>query len=117
MIKKEEVNLSYIKEKNMPYKSMGLNHVKICDATTGKEIRFCNGFGTLSIEYPKIMNVIFHDPATIVYWEDGDKTVVKCGADDVFDPEKGLAMAIAKKVLGKRFHSEFREWTSEYYKD
>lgn len=37
-----------------------------------------------------IKDVIFAPPATIVYWSDGSKTVVKCSEKDVFDPEKGL---------------------------
>ena len=49
---------------------------------------------------PKIKNVIFNKPATIVFWEDGTKTVVKA-IDEPFDEEKGLAMAIAKKALEK----------------
>lgn len=48
-----------------------------------------------------IKEVIFHDPATIVYWEDGTKTVVKC-QDEEFDKEKGLLAAIAKKVYGNK---------------
>ena len=47
-----------------------------------------------------IKRVIFNDPATIVLWADDTKTVVKCAKDEKFDPEKGLAMAIAKKALG-----------------
>lgn len=47
-----------------------------------------------------IKNVIFHEPATIVYWEDGTKTVVICQEGDIYDEEKGLAMAISKKALG-----------------
>lgn len=63
----------------------------------------------------KIKNVIFNDPATIVFWADGTKTVVKCGENDIYDPEKGLAMAVAKKCLGtNKSHSnyidEFRKW-------
>lgn len=50
----------------------------------------------------KIEKVIFHDPATIVFWNTGDKTVVKCGRDDKYDPEVGLAMCIAKYFLGSR---------------
>jgi hypothetical protein len=59
-----------------------------------------------------IKNVIYHDPATIVYWCDGTKTVVKCGENDIYDPEKGLAMAIAKKVLGNEgnYYNEFKKW-------
>ena len=40
-----------------------------------------------------IRNVIFNDPATIVIWADGTKTVVKADREP-FDPEKGLAMAL-----------------------
>lgn len=55
--------------------------------------------------------VIFNDPATIVYWKDGTKTVVKA-EDEPFDPEKGLAMAIAKKYLGNKgnYYDIFRKW-------
>ena len=47
----------------------------------------------------EIKDVIFNDPATIVFWSDGTKTVVRCENED-FDKEKGLAMAICKKFLG-----------------
>lgn len=46
-----------------------------------------------------IKQVIFNGPATIVYWNDGCKTVVKYQDVDTLDPEKGLAMAIAKHYL------------------
>lgn len=46
-----------------------------------------------------INRVIFNDPATIVIWEDGTKTVVKCN-NEKYDKEKGLAMCIAKKWFG-----------------
>lgn len=59
-----------------------------------------------------IRKVIFNDPATVVLWSDGTKTVVKCGPDDIFDKEKGLAMAIVKKMAGNdsRFHKIFKKW-------
>jgi len=107
---------------------------------------------------PGIKKVIFNNPATIVLWTDGTKTVVKARAIktvkmakdiyykldvskitkyiglkpgqmykamykgemdsfiidiyDEFDPEKGLAMAIAKKVLGNKgsYYDEFKKW-------
>lgn len=43
-----------------------------------------------------IKQVIFNGPATIVYWKDGCKTVVKCQEGALNDPEKGLAMAVAR---------------------
>lgn len=60
----------------------------------------------------KITDVIYNDPATIVFWTDGSKTVVKCRGGDVYDPEKGLAMAISKKMLGNRcnYYSVFKKW-------
>ena len=67
-----------------------------------------------------IKNVIFNEPATIVFWADGTKTVVKCQEGDVFDPEKGLAMAFMKKVLGNKgnYFNEIKKWVpEEYYED
>ena len=58
---------------------------------------------------PRIGKVIFHDPATIVYWTDGTKTVVKVRPGDTFDKWTGLAMAHMKKLYGEAFHSEFRK--------
>ena len=49
----------------------------------------------------RITRVIFNDPATIVFWNDGTKTIVKKSEDDIWDPEKGLCMAIIKKINGK----------------
>lgn len=107
---------------------------------------------------PGIKKVIFNNPATIVLWDDGTKTVVKASKIktvympkesydlatvtsimsalnlkpgqyykttfddrsltynislyDEFDPEKGLAMAIAKKALGNKgnYYNEFKKW-------
>ncbi|WP_289225466.1 hypothetical protein [Bacteroides acidifaciens] len=46
--------------------------------------------------------VIFNEPATIVIWKDGSKTVVKCQKNDEYDPEKGLALCFMKKALGNK---------------
>ena len=60
----------------------------------------------------KIKKVIFNAPATVVLWEDGTKTIVKAGKGDIYDPEKGLAMAIAKKALGNQgnYYELFKKW-------
>lgn len=61
-----------------------------------------------------ITKVIFNNPATIVFWSDGTKTVVKCDERDEFDPEKGLAMAICKKHFGGGFYNDiFKKWIPE----
>lgn len=66
----------------------------------------------------EIKKVIFNEPATIVFWGDGTKTVVKCSKDDEFDPEKGLAMAIAKKFFGNEngYSKNIKKWTDAYEK-
>ena len=79
--------------------------------------RVCNGNYIAPLTPPKrlmpeIKNVIFNAPATIVFWADGTKTVVKAQDDDMFDPEKGLAMAISKKALGNKgnYCNELKKW-------
>jgi hypothetical protein len=62
-----------------------------------------------------IKKVIFNGPATIVYWADGTKTVVKAQPGEVYDREKGLAMAISKKALGNKgnYLETFKKWEAE----
>jgi hypothetical protein len=51
---------------------------------------------------PVVKNIIYNPPATIVTWEDGTKTVVKCDDKDKFSKEFGLAMAFMSKIFGSR---------------
>ena len=44
--------------------------------------------------------IIFNPPATIVYWEDGDKTVVKCEEGTEFNEYFGFCAALAKRIYG-----------------
>lgn len=60
-----------------------------------------------------IKKVIFNAPATIVYWADGTKTVVKCSENDRFDKEKGLTMAILKKKIGDDYYKQMKKWTGQ----
>lgn len=59
----------------------------------------------------EIKDVIFNPPATIVFWKDGTKTVVKADGEE-FDAEKGLAMAFSKKFLGNKYdyYNTFKHW-------
>lgn len=65
----------------------------------------------------KIEKVIFNNPATIVIWHDGTKTVVKA-TNEEFDPEKGLAMAISKRALGDNhgYYDVFKKHLKKYEK-
>lgn len=67
---------------------------------------------------PEISKVIYNDPATIVIWKDGSKTVVKSQNSEPYDPEKGLAMAISKKALGNEgsYYDTFKKHLPEIKK-
>lgn len=59
-----------------------------------------------------IKDVIFNPPATIVFWMDGTKTVVKDQGEVFYDPEKGMAMAVAKKAFGNQgnYYNQFKKY-------
>ena len=86
---------------------------KYCENDVIAALDFLNSiYGMSSSHIPEIKNVIFNYPATIVFWEDGTKTVVKCQDGDEFDPEKGLAMAIVKKAYGNKsnYCNKLKKW-------
>lgn len=66
-----------------------------------------------------IKNVIFNPPATIVFWTDNTKTVVKAQDGESYDPEKGLTMAICKKVYGNEgnYFNKIKKWTEPYIEE
>ena len=72
--------------------------------------------GNIPETHFKIEKVIYNNPATIVFWKDGTKTVVKACEDDEYDPEKGLAMAISKKALGNKgnYYETFKKALPKY---
>lgn len=57
--------------------------------------------------------VIFAPPATIVFWRDGTKTIVKC-ENEPFDAEKGIAMAVAKKMLTSKDYNRLLDTAFDY---
>jgi hypothetical protein len=65
----------------------------------------------------EVKDVIFHNPATIVLWKDGTKTVVKCQEQhgDTYNEELGLAMCIIKKMCGNKgnFNDVFNNWLTK----
>jgi hypothetical protein len=61
---------------------------------------------------PTVDKVVFNNPATIILWKDGTKTVVKCQNGETFDEEKGFVMAYLKKLLGNdnTFNKEIKKY-------
>ena len=76
---------------------------------------YCSKLSLSSLKGSKIgggiKKVIFNDPATIVFWNSGEKTVVKC-SDEEFDKEKGLLCCIVKYICGNdnTYHRLFKDW-------
>ena len=85
---------------------------KYCDEDI-KQVR--NLYYGLSLS---IKDVIFNPPATIVFWMDGTKTVVKDQGEVFYDPEKGMAMAVAKKAFGNQgnYYNQFAKYLNIYEK-
>lgn len=79
-----------------------------------KLLEICKSLNAIKIPLSEsnIEKVIFNDPATIVIWSGGTKTLVKCNYGDKFNPEIGLAMCICKKVFGNtgRYNEVFKQW-------
>lgn len=86
------------------------------DATVlSKLLAGCTVYADSSDSLPAIKNVYFNDPATVVLWDDGTKTIVKCQDGDTYSKEVGLAMCISKKALGNKgnYNDIFKKWIPE----
>lgn len=74
-------------------------------ATTYKDLVFYKGY-----MIPEVREIRYNGPATIVFWEDGTKTVVKVQPGEIcYDPDKAFAMAVCKKLFGNKFNRHLTE--------
>ena len=89
---KADINSMY------PYQLNGQDAIKALQNLKKGVYEFYSSNKEDNMNY-RIKDVIFSGPCTIVLWKDGTKTIVRC-ENEFFDREKGLAMAICKKVLG-----------------
>ena len=91
-------------------------HLKI-DMELNPDYLVSNKVGTSHLY---ITNVIFNPPATVIFWSDDTKTVVKCDCSkEDYDPEKGIAMAVSKKMLGDNkgeYYNIFKNWLKKWNK-
>lgn len=73
---------------------------------------------TKAAPIPEIEKIVFNEPATIIFWKDGTKSIVKARDGEPYDAEKGIAMAIAKKALGNQrdYYNTFIHWLRRYKK-
>lgn len=60
---------------------------------------------------PELSDVMFRDPATIAWFDDGTKTVSVAGHGDKYDKETGLAICMIKRILGnKEYRAIMDSW-------
>ena len=68
-----------------------------------------------------IKKIMYKPPATIVFWNDGTKTVAVCEKGDAYNRELGFALCVLKKKYGnKKVHDMLDKYVhkvSEYSKD
>ena len=63
-----------------------------------------------------IDHVTFNGPATIIFFKDGTKTVLKCHDEDTYSIPTGFALALLKKILGgAAYHKLCEEWLDYIY--
>lgn len=63
-----------------------------------------------SYKIPEVREIRYNGPATIVFWEDNTKTVVKVQPGELcYDPDKAFAMAVCKKLFGNKFNRHLTE--------
>ena len=60
-------------------------------------------------DYLAYEKIIFNDPATIVIWADGTRTVVKACKEDKFNKEAGLKTALLQRIFGKDIDKEINK--------
>lgn len=101
-------------------KADGKDKTAVCVGTFDKmKSRFDNPFCTpiFSMRFAvlkEIKQVIFHEPATIILWADGTKTVVKCKDGDKYDKQTGFLMCYLKGIVGnKTLLKELDKWVGE----
>ena len=65
-------------------------------------------------EYVYIKQVIYNNPATIVFWSDGIKTTSKCDYKDTYNPEMGLILAVMKRLVDGNYVAKLLyDWAPE----
>ena len=107
-----------ITEQAMKNKIMDMVNTVEAFKRDGKPILLANHIGgscSFCDYRDQIKKVIFNDPATIVLWKDGSKTVVKCKPGDKYDKTIGFAMACSKYFFGNKgnYQKVFKKYVKE----
>lgn len=60
-----------------------------------------------------ITKVVFNDPATVILWADGTKTIVKNMDGTEFNPYHGFCAAVTKKIIGENSNHKVKKIINE----
>lgn len=101
------VRLEYEEEPEMTYRA---NDVKAAYEFWTNQSKINNALG-FSLTVPHIDHVKFNGPATIVFWKDGTKTVVKHDGKGRKDKRLAVLYAFMRKIYGegKPYHNILNE--------
>lgn len=81
------------------------------DTTFAEYCRRLYWGAVVPVKSVKPTKVLIQGTATIIWWSDGTKTIVKCQKGDKMDPEKGIAMCVMKKFMGtNETHSNYLDF-------
>lgn len=89
------------------------NVATVYDAVRGAMDRIKKEETTMNCDIrSNIKDVIFSDRVTVILWKDGTKTMVRAGKHEDYDPEKGFAMAVCKKMFGNEgnYYEVFKKY-------
>jgi len=93
MVPDIETNPFYVDLNTTGYYKYKYDHIGLrCKAVIVDELT------KIKIITPK--KIIYHNPATIVFWEDGTKTVVKCSPSETYNKYVGFCACLAKRIYG-----------------
>lgn len=103
----EFYDVSYVIEaEKLTREHESMKHINcLCTTAIARRPKVDKGTRSLRAIYElKVEKIITNGPATIVFWEDGTKTVVKISDSDMedgkYDIYAGVSYAIAKKLFG-----------------
>lgn len=91
--KKSEKPIGTVDEKTISISDRGFSFTATVDPGELKKL-----YVIFMGYYPE--KIVHNGPATIVFWPDRTKTVVKCSENDIYDPFDAFTAALAKKIYG-----------------
>ena len=81
--------------------SIGIGQEKAYTPKFGGEFNMqMNKDGSVRVGKFWIIKVIHNNPATIVFWNDGTKTVARIQDGEAYEPTTGLMVCVLKKLIG-----------------